>query len=63
MLSLKNEKGKGRGKNKDKPCKVQKSAHSMWPTPPYLEASLGPAHGFLCLYWANTGHTSPRRNK
>lgn len=37
--------------------------HNMWPAPQYQAASLGPAHGFLYLYWANTGHTSPGRNK
>lgn len=62
-LSLNNGKGEDRTKIRSKPCKVQMFEHNMWPAPRYQGESLGPAHGFLCLYWANTGHTSPRRNK
>lgn len=36
------------------------SGHSMWQAPQYPAASPGPAREFLCLCWANTGHTSPK---
>lgn len=50
--------GKGKDGEESKPCKSAKCSDTIRGQLLCLAGSPGPSHRFLCLCWANTGHTS-----